>query len=218
MFGLPGQTTAEAIADVQTAIALNPPHLSFYQLTLEPNTVFYKSPPDLPEGESIWEMQQTCQSFLAEQGFVQYEISAYARSGFRCRHNLNYWRFGDYLGIGAGAHGKITDAATGNIKRSRKIRHPQHYLEFAGLPERSGDQSSVSREELPFEFLMNHLRLREGFPEATFSERTGLSLDILEPMLSECLADGLLERQDLHIRCTARGWNFLDNVVQRFLP
>jgi putative oxygen-independent coproporphyrinogen III oxidase len=217
MFGLPGQTVDEALADIRTTVALNPPHLSFYQLTLEPNTVFHKYPPRLPEDESVWTIQQACQALLAAHGYCQYEVSAYARDGFCCRHNLNYWRFGDYLGIGAGAHGKITDPATGTVTRTWKVKHPQHYLEYAGRPGRSGGEAIVSREELPFEFLMNHLRLREGFAEPVFAERTGLDMRVLEPALSGCLADGLLERREGHVRCTEAGWNFLDDVLQRFL-
>ncbi|MDD5036349.1 MAG: hypothetical protein PHE55_16515 [Methylococcaceae bacterium] len=136
--------------------------------------------------------------------------------GLRCRHNLNYWRFGDYLGIGAGAHGKLTDTS-GTISRSWKIRHPQRYLETAGTPACIGACDRVSQRDLPVEFLMNHLRLRQGFAEAIFGERTGLALDDLEPGLSECLAVGLLEKCGSFIRCTDKGWNFLDNVLERFL-
>lgn len=217
MFGLPDQTVDDALTDVRTAIGLNPTHISFYQLTLEPNTVFHKYPPRLPEDDRIWTIQQSCQALLAEHGYRQYEVSAYAREDFRCRHNLNYWRFGDYLGIGAGAHGKITDAAERTVTRTWKIKHPQHYLEFAGRPDRQGGQAVVPRDDLPFEFLMNHLRLREGFAEAVFGERTGSSLDALEPELSGCIAAELLERRGGAVRCTDAGWNFLDNVLQRFL-
>jgi putative oxygen-independent coproporphyrinogen III oxidase len=217
MFGLPDQTGEQALADVRTAIGLQPTHISFYQLTLEPNTVFHKYPPLLPEGDDIWAIQQDCQALLAEHGYGQYEVSAYAREGRRCRHNLNYWRFGDYLGIGAGAHGKITDPETGTLTRTWKIRHPQHYLEAAGQPEREGGRATVAEEERPFEFLMNNLRLKEGFPKDLFPERTGLTLEALEPELSACLDEGLLERRGGHIRCTETGYNFLDNVLQRFL-
>jgi putative oxygen-independent coproporphyrinogen III oxidase len=217
MFGLPDQTQAEALADVRTAIGLEPSHISFYQLTLEPNTVFHKYPPVLPEDDDIWAIQRACQALLAEHGYGQYEVSAYAREGRRCRHNLNYWRFGDYLGIGAGAHGKLTDPDTGTLIRTWKIKHPQHYLEAAGAPERQGGRAPVPDEERSFEFLMNHLRLKEGFPEPLFSERTGLSLTALEPELSACLEEDLLERRNGSVRCTETGYNFLDNVLQRFL-
>jgi len=217
MFGLPDQTVDQALTDVRTAIGLRPTHISFYQLTLEPNTVFHKYPPHLPEDDRIWTMQQSCQALLADHGYRQYEVSAYAQAGRRCRHNLNYWRFGDYLGIGAGAHGKITNAAQQTVTRTWKIKHPQHYLEFAGRPDRQGGQAAVPQGDLPFEFLMNHLRLREGFAEVAFGERTGSPLEALEPELSGCIAAEWLERHDGVIRCTDAGWNFLDNVLQRFL-
>ena len=218
MFGLPQQTPEQALADLQTAIDLNPTHLSLYQLTLEPNTVFHKYPPALPEDESIWAIQQAAQARLAEQGFQQYEVSAYARSGWPCRHNLNYWQFGDYLGIGAGAHGKITDMQTGTFTRTTRIKHPQHYLQASGDPARQGACEVIPREALRFEFLMNALRLRQGFDVRLFTARTGLSINALEPELSACLEDGLLERDGQKIRCSAHGFNFLDSVLQRFLP
>jgi putative oxygen-independent coproporphyrinogen III oxidase len=217
MFGLPQQTHEQALADVRTAIGMRPAHLSFYQLTLEPNTLFHKYPPRLPEDDDIWAMQRSCQALLAEHGYRQYEVSAYGREGFRCRHNLNYWRFGDYLGLGAGAHGKLTDPEARTVTRTWKIKHPQHYLDAVGQPERQGGRAAVAREELPFEFLMNALRLREGFAEPLFSERTGLPMEALEPELSACLDEGLLARDRGFVRCTERGYNFLDNVLQRFL-
>ena len=217
MFGLPQQTLEQALADLQTAIDLNPTHLSFYQLTLEPNTVFHKYPPSLPEDDSLWAIQQAAQARLAEQGFRQYEVSAYARPGMSCRHNLNYWRFGDYLGIGAGAHGKITDMTTGTVTRTTRIKHPQHYLMAVGDAERQGATTTVPADDLPFEFLMNALRLREGFHQNLFSERTGLPMTQLEPEFTRCLEEGLLERDGQQIRCSTSGFNFLDTVLQRFL-
>lgn len=217
MFGLPGQTSTQAQADLRTAIALRPAHVSFYQLTLEPNTVFHKYPPTLPAEETTWEIQQACQTLLAEQGYRQYEVSAYARDGARCRHNLNYWQFGDYLGIGAGAHGKITDPDTGTVIRTVKIRHPRHYLEAMDEPARRGSRTVVPPGDLRFEFLMNALRLREGFAERLLTQRTGLPYRVLEPELSRCIDGGLLELCDGRIRCTPTGFNFLDTVLQRFL-
>lgn len=217
MFGLPDQTREEGLADVRTAIDLTPTHLSYYQLTLEPNTVFHKYPPRLPGDDAIFALQREAQALLAEAGYAQYEVSAYARTGRRCRHNLNYWRFGDYLGIGAGAHGKLTDAATGAIVRTWKIKHPWHYLDASGQPDRQGGRAAVPNEDRPFEFLMNALRLREGFPKALFPERTGLPLDALEPALSACVEAGLLARPEGVIRCTGQGYDFLDDVLQRFL-
>jgi oxygen-independent coproporphyrinogen-3 oxidase len=213
MFGLPDQSSEEALADINTALSLAPMHLSFYQLTLEPNTLFHKYPPALPGDDAIWQIQQACQARLEAQGYSQYEVSAYAREGFRCRHNLNYWRFGDYLGIGAGAHGKLTDSA-GTVRRLWKLRHPKQYLESAA---RIGGNEIVRQEDLPLEFLMNHLRLREGFSRSLFSERVGLPIASLEPGLSQCYAKGLLENTANAIRCTDKGWNFLDNVLEHFI-
>jgi len=217
MFGLPGQTQEEALEDVRGVLALKPSHISFYQLTLEPNTLFHKYPPTLPADDALWAMQEACQALLAAAGYRQYEVSAYAREGFRCRHNENYWRFGDYLGIGAGAHGKLTDAS-GNIARRWKVRHPARYLETAGTAAGIGGHDAVGREELPVEFLMNHLRLREGFAPSVFGERTGLDAQALEPGLADCLQAGLLEQRGGAIRCTDKGWNFLDSVLEAFLP
>jgi len=217
MFGLPGQDEAGALADIRAAIELKPTHLSFYQLTLEPNTLFHKYPPRLPEDDDIWAMQRACQDALAQSGYRQYEVSAYAQAGRRCRHNLNYWRFGDYLGIGAGAHGKLTDPASGAVTRTWKIKHPRHYLDASGLPHQQGGEERVAVDALPFEFLMNALRLKAGFAESLFAERTGLSLAALEPELTACLNEGWLERREGSLRCTDTGYNFLDNVLQRFL-
>ncbi len=216
MFGLPQQTVEEALDDIRLAVELQPTHLSFYQLTLEPNTVFHRYPPTLPNDDAIWEIQKACQTVLADTGYRQYEISAYAKEGFRCRHNQNYWRFGDYLGIGAGAHGKLTDAS-GNIIRLWKTRHPTRYLETAGTLASIGGCDEVKKEELPLEFMMNHLRLREGFAESLFIERTGLPACALDPALTHCLDNGLLERRDGVVLCTDQGWNFLDNILNQFI-
>ena len=216
MFGLPGQTREDALDDIRCAMELKPMHLSFYQLTLEPNTLFHRYPPTLPGDDTLWAIQQACQALMDRHGYRQYEVSAYAKAGFRCRHNVNYWRFGDYLGIGAGAHGKLS-AASGNIARSWKVRHPARYLETAGTPAGIGGWNRVEKEELPLEFMMNHLRLREGFQGSVFTERTGLPFSALEPALSQCLEDALLEHVDGFIRCTEQGWNFLDTVLEKFL-
>jgi putative oxygen-independent coproporphyrinogen III oxidase len=216
MFGLPRQTQDEALDDIRQAVQLSPAHVSFYQLTLEPNTLFHKYPPVLPGDDVIFGMQEACQDLLNAMGYLQYEVSAYAKAGFRCRHNENYWRFGDYLGIGAGAHGKLTDES-GNITRIWKIRHPAHYLGAAGTLAVIGGCAALARGELPVEFMMNHLRLREGFVEKVFTDRTGLPTTALEPALSFCLDDGLLERSNGFIRCTDKGWNFLDNILERFV-
>ncbi|BCX87886.1 hypothetical protein MIN45_P0253 [Methylomarinovum tepidoasis] len=215
MFGLPGQTPADARHDLDTALALEPAHLSWYQLTLEPNTLFAKHPPPLPDDDRLWTIQTAGLERLARAGFERYEISAYARPGRRCRHNLNYWRFGDYLGIGAGAHAKLTFAAENRIVRSHKIRHPWHYLEKAGTPTRLGGHQDIAPAERPLEFLMNALRLREGFYRGEFEARTGLPFSHLEPALAPLLEQGLLEGDGDTLRCSDTGWNFLDTVLAR---
>jgi oxygen-independent coproporphyrinogen-3 oxidase len=221
MFGLPEQTEAEAIGDIQTAIALNPTHISFYQLTLEPNTYFYKFPPKLPEDETIFAAQKACQQLLAEHGYRQYEISAYAKAGFQSRHNRNYWQFGDYLGIGAGAHGKITRALPHDIVRTSKPKSPEQYLKqtypSASLRISSPSVEAIPVEQLPVEFTMNHLRLTDGFSLADYQRLTGLSPDTLEPALTQCLEQGLLVKQQQRIFCSDKGWDFLDVILEKFI-
>ncbi len=218
MFGLPQQSLGDALEDITTTIGFDPTHISFYQLTLEPGTLFAKYPPPLPEEDRIWAIQQACQEKLAEAGFVRYEISAYARDGCQCQHNLNYWRFGDYLGIGAGAHGKLTDARQGTIHRRWKIHHPIHYMEKAATSARIGGSTLVGDADKPLEFLMNALRLKEGFSPCRFEQRTGLPFSAIEPSLEPLLAEGLLCRQENRIACTPCGWNFLDTLLERFTP
>lgn len=216
MFGLPQQSLGDALEDITTAIGFDPTHISFYQLTLEQGSLFAKYPPPLPEEDRILAIQQTCQEKLAAAGFDRYEISAYARHGFKCQHNLNYWRFGDYLGIGAGAHGKLTDGRQGTIYRSWKIRHPIHYMEKAATPARIGGRMLVEDADKPLEYLMNALRLKEGFSPCQFERSTGLPFATIEPSLEPLLAEGLLCRQDNRIACTPFGWNFLDTILERF--
>ncbi len=214
MFGLPGANLADCLADINTALALAPTHLSFYQLTLEPNTWFYKYPPSLPNDEAIYAMQTTAQALLAENGFQQYEISAYSLPGQQCRHNLNYWRFGDYLGIGAGAHGKITQCLPDKIFRSQKPKHPEHYLGTqAFLP----SSQAIAIEDLALEFVMNQLRLKQGFTAEQFQAMTGLTLSALEPGLSVCLKQQLIHFDGWHYFCSDTGWYFLDSVLQEFM-
>jgi putative oxygen-independent coproporphyrinogen III oxidase len=214
MFGLPGADQGSAVNDIRTAISLNPAHISFYQLTLEPNTYFHKFPPPLPGDELIFATQKACQALLAEHGYAQYEISAYSRSGRQCRHNLNYWQFGDYLGIGAGAHGKISLELPGNIVRTCKPRGPEQYLQDAHR--RDGAQTIAER-ELPLEFVMNHLRLKQGFTLDTFTAATGLAPAALEPGLSVNCRQHLLTRRNAHYFCSEKGWDFLDTVLQNFI-
>ena len=217
MFGLPGQTVEQALADIANAIALQPAHVSYYQLTIEPNTRFHQSPPVLPDEETSDAIQGRAQAKLARQGYERYEISAYARDGRRCRHNLNYWEFGDYLGIGAGAHGKLTDPVAGRIRRPWKLKHPRDYLARAGTPAGVGEDAPIHQTDLPVEFLMNALRLVDGVPANLFAERTGLPLDALEPRLSRARARGLMERGTEQLQATELGLRFLNDLLQEFV-
>ncbi len=218
MFGLPGQTVEQALTDIACALALQPAHLSYYQLTLEPNTRFYRSPPILPDDETIDVIQDRAQEELARHGYPRYEVSAWARPGARCRHNLNYWEFGDYLGIGAGAHGKLSDPAAGQIQRLWKVKHPRDYLARAGTPAGVGGDAPVREAELPLEFLMNALRLVEGVPAALFGERAGLPLAALEPGWSQARARGLLENDPERLQASELGLRFLNDLLQAFIP
>ena len=215
MFGLPGSSPDDSKADVATAISLKPAHISFYQLTLEPNTYFHEFPPQLPNDELIFSTQKHCQNLLADQGYQQYEVSAYSLPGMHCRHNVNYWKFGDYLGIGAGAHGKITQALPHKIIRSIKPKSPEQYLKDT---HRNGGADVISVADLPLEFIMNHLRLKQGFTMETYQSTTGLDINSLEPALSTCLKQELLIYQDNHYYCSEQGWNFMDNVLEKFMP
>lgn len=218
MFALPGQGLQQAQADVATAIDLEPTHISYYQLTLEPNTLFHAQPPVLPDEELAWRMQQTGQEQLAAAGFNQYEVSAYAREKRHCQHNLNYWQFGDYLGLGAGAHGKISDAAQQSITRLAKQRHPRQYLESAGSPQGIQGEQGISRAEVGLEFMLNALRLTDGFDPTLFSAHTGLPLQQVEAPLREAEEKGLLEWSLQHICPTDKGRHFLDDLVALFMP
>ena len=217
MYALPQQTLAGALADVEKAITLQTPHLSHYQLTLEPNTAFAANPPPLPDEDSAWDMQEACQARLAHAGFTQYEVSAYARADRECMHNLNYWNFGDYLGIGAGAHGKAT-LADGAVHRRWKIRAPRGYLVHAATPRRIGGDDAIAREQLPFEFMLNALRLNAGFDLADFSSRTGLAGEAIASTLAEAQARGWLAREGARIRATELGQRFLNDAIGLFLP
>ncbi len=217
MFGLPEQTESQAIDDLQQAIELQPTHLSWYQLTLEPNTLFHTRPPTLPDDDSKWAMQEAGQSQLARHGYTQYEVSAYAQAGRTCRHNLNYWKFGDYIGIGAGAHGKITDGGHGVIQRRWKKRHPQDYLETAGTDACTNGQRTLSMAETIFEFALNNLRLKQGFSFDNFEHNSGLSRARIMPLLHQAQSDGLLTVKQDCVMHSAQGWRFLDNLVECFL-
>jgi putative oxygen-independent coproporphyrinogen III oxidase len=220
MYGLPGQTTQQALADVGAALALGPSHISHYQLTLEPGTVFYHRPPPLPDPDVIWQMQLQCQQQLAQRGYQQYEVSAYARANRHSRHNLNYWQFGDYIGIGAGAHGKLTlPTSSEQIIRTARIRQPREYL--ARPPGgRIGERRAVQPADRPFEYLLNALRLIEGFRETEFEQRTGLAFSTITPAVTAAVNRGLLERamDNHHWRATEAGQRFLNDLQEVFLP
>ena len=217
MYALPEQTTAGALADLAAGIALGPAHLSHYQLTLEPGTAFYYRPPPLPDDDQAFEMQQACQQMLAAAGYAQYEVSAYARPGRQCRHNLNYWRFGDYLGIGAGAHGKV--AVNGQLIRTEKPRMPREYLRRAVEDAGSkGTRRSVPEAELPFEYMLNALRLHEGFTLADFEHTTRLAAHTIEPRLAALATRALIAETDGRWRPTELGFRFLNDLQAAFLP
>ena len=218
MYALPGQTLAMAVDDVERALALQPGHLSHYQLTLEPNTLFaLRPPPGLPDPDLAWEMQEASQARLAAAGLLQYEVSAYAQPGRACRHNLNYWRFGDYLGLGAGAHAKLT-LADGRVLRRWKQRHPAAYLAQAGSAAAIGGDEVLDPARLAFDFMLNALRLRDGVPLALFGARTGLPVDAIAAPLAQARARGWLEPDPAWLRTTDLGWRFLNDVLGLFLP
>jgi putative oxygen-independent coproporphyrinogen III oxidase len=214
MHGLSGQTLAEATTDIQQAIDQGANHISWYQLTIEPNTEFYSRPPQLPEDDILADIQHAGMGLLETHGYGQYEVSAFAQPGQRSQHNINYWQFGDYLGIGAGAHGKITLPAEHKIIRSNKTRQPDNYLsrELATLAQ----QKPIPREELAMEFMMNGLRLREGVPADYFSERTGLTGSSIEQQVQKLQSQGLLEVDSQQFRATPLGYQFLNSLLQGF--
>ena len=217
MFALPGQTLAEALADVETALAFRPPHLSAYHLTLEPNTPFgHSAPPDLPDDDLAADMQIAIEARLAEAGLVHYETSAYARPHHASRHNLNYWQFGDYLGIGAGAHSKLS--FHDRIVRQMRTKHPQQYMDAVKAGAHVADTRILTRDDLPFEFMMNALRLAEGVPAALFEARTGLPLIVCASALERARSRGLLEADPTRLKPTLHGQRFLNDLLEMFLP
>ena len=215
MYGLPQQSIEEALQDLRSAIELQPAHISHYQLTLEPGTVFYHRPPPLPDDDASWQMQTESQALLDRFGYSQYEISAYAQAGRQCRHNLNYWQFGDYLGIGAGAHGKLT--VQDGIQRTARCKQPREYLSRAGA-DRIVEHRWLSGTELPFEFMLNALRLRGGVPASLFQARTGLALDVMQSQLTAARAKGLLADTPERLAATELGLQFLNDLQAIFLP
>ena len=215
MYALPAQTLQEARKDVTTAIGFAAPHLSLYHLTLEPNTYFARHPPALPDDDASAEMQDMIQEETASAGYVHYEVSAYAKAGRQARHNLNYWRFGDYLGIGAGAHSKLSFPH--RVVRQARYKQPKAYLDAARIGNPVQEEVEVARDELGFEFMLNALRLNNGFEVNLFAERTGLTLNSIEPALNAAEAKGLLYRDHKIIKPTALGKRFLNDLQQTFL-
>lgn len=216
MFALPGQTMEEAAADLETALGFAPPHLSLYHLTLEPNTVFAKYPPEVPDDDSSAVMQQMIADRMAGAGYEHYEVSAFARPGRRARHNLNYWEFGDYLGIGAGAHSKLSFPH--RVVRQARYKQPATYMQQAIAGNAIHEEHEVGRDEMGFEFMLNALRMTEGFESRLFMERTGLPQQLIEPALQQAEKKGLLEVDFRQIRPTELGQRFLNDLQQMFLP
>ncbi|MEI7230522.1 radical SAM family heme chaperone HemW [Pectobacterium carotovorum] len=212
MHGLPDQSLDEALDDLRQAIALNPPHLSWYQLTIEPNTLFSSRPPTLPDDDALWDIYEQGHALLSAAGYQQYETSAYAKSGYQCQHNLNYWRFGDYLGIGCGAHGKLT-FSDGRILRTVKVRHPRGYMQGTYLDK----QHDVANDDRPFEFFMNRFRLLEAAPREDFTAYTGLEEHSIRPQLDQALAQGYLTETATHWQITEHGKLFLNSLLELFL-
>lgn len=212
MHGLPDQTLEEALDDLRQAIALNPPHLSWYQLTIEPNTMFASRPPKLPDDDALWDIFEQGDQLLTAAGYQQYETSAYAKPGYQCQHNLNYWRFGDYLGIGCGAHGKLTQP-DGQILRTVKTKHPRGYMQGRYMDK----QHQVETAELPFEFFMNRFRLLEAAPREEFAIYTGLEESVIRPQLDEAIAKNYLLETDSHWQITEHGKLFLNSLLELFL-
>ncbi|MDC9612868.1 radical SAM family heme chaperone HemW [Xenorhabdus khoisanae] len=212
MHGLPNQTLNEALNDLRQAIELSPPHLSWYQLTIEPNTSFGSRPPVLPDDDALWDIFSQGHQLLTEAGYQQYETSAYAKPGYQCQHNLNYWRFGDYLGIGCGAHGKIS-FEDGRILRTVKTKHPRGYMQGRYLDQ----QNQVDNEDRPFEFFMNRFRLLESMPRQNFSDFTGLPESAIRLQIDEALAKGYITESDTHWQITKHGKLFLNSLLELFI-
>jgi putative oxygen-independent coproporphyrinogen III oxidase len=216
MYALPGQTLADLKQDMATALALAPSHISIYHLTIEPNTYFAKFPPVIPEEDTAYDMLDLITDMTGEAGLYRYEVSAYARDGHRCHHNLNYWQFGDYLGLGAGAHSKLSFAH--RVVRQVRFREPRLYMEKALAGYCLAQEEEVSRADLPFEFMLNALRLKDGFSLQQFSERTGLSITAIQKGLEEAERKGLIERDFARVKPSVRGFDFLNDLQSLFLP
>ena len=215
MYGLPGQTVQNALSDLARAVSLEPAHISWYQLTIEPNTVFHAQPPPLPDDDLTWEMQDRGGDYLAQHGYRRYEVSAWSRPGSACRHNLNYWEFGDYLGVGAGAHGKLSN---GTITRQSRLRVPQSYMRAAGSAAVMATRKTLSEQDCILEFMLNALRLQDGVPLSSFSARTGLAPDTIGVQVDAARSDGLLEQEPALLQATEKGARYLNDLLQYFMP
>ncbi len=216
MHGLPDQTLDNALNDLTTAIAQHPAHLSWYQLTIEPNTPFYSKPPELPDDDILWDIQERGHTLLEAAGYQQYEISGYSKPGFQCQHNLNYWRFGDYLGIGCGAHGKITQPEQNRILRTVKVKHPRGYMELTRPY--TDSQTVVEKDDLAFEFFMNRFRLVEACPQQDFEDFTGVSVsEEQRQALDNARQQGLLTITDTHWQVTPKGRRYLNTLLSCFV-
>ncbi len=218
MYALPGQSPAQSRRDIELAISAGPAHISFYQLTIEPNTAFAAQPPTLPVDDVAWDMQQTGMDLLEAVAWEQYEISAFAQAGRQSRHNMNYWRYGDFLAIGAGAHGKITLPAQNTVQRYAKHRHPKRYLQAVESGDWLAQKSVLSNRERVFEFFLNQLRLKQGVYIDDFSPRTGLPWQQVESRVQQAIDKGLLEICQERLRPTGLGWKFVNDIQQMFLP
>ncbi len=216
MFGLPKQTVEEALCDLAQAIAAQPNHISWYQLTIEENTLFHYSPPPVPNDELIWEIQEQGQNLLKEAGYEQYEVSAYAQKNQQSKHNMNYWEFGDYLGIGAGAHGKIT-MPDGSITRHTKFRHPEEYMNKALGNQARSTEKPLKKDDVIFEFMLNIARLKKGFTAELFEQRTWLEFSEIEEKLEALINDGMISKDKDHFRPSEKGYLFVNDIVNRFL-
>ena len=215
MYALPGQTLQDLEQEISTALALQPPHISIYHLTIEPNTYFAKFPPVIPEEDMAYDMLDKITEMTEAKGLARYEISAYAKPGHRCFHNANYWQFGDYLGIGAGAHSKLSFAH--RVVRQVRVREPNLYMEKALAGDAVTTDADISRADLPFEFMLNALRLKDGFKLQDFLEKTGLPMTAIAKGLDEAERKGLIERDFVHVKPTVRGYDFLNDLQQIFL-
>jgi len=220
MFALPEQSESEALNDVRTAIALEPTHISYYELTLEPNTLFAKHPPKLPLDEMRWRIQDNGMQLLAEHGYTRYEISAFAKPGRQSEHNVNYWLFGDYLGVGAGAHSKVTFASNGEIVRRWKHKHPTRYMQGRQSPADGfiGGETVIAQTDSALEFMMNALRLRDGFTIPVFEQHTGMSLHHWQSAVNTAIEKGLMEQVGFTLKATPQGFDFLNDLLELFMP